>query len=41
MVTKTQIQFEDLAKAMEEFGIALRRPAYLEEPAAQPNAATT
>ena len=36
MVPKTQIQFDDLAKAMEEFGIALRRPAYLEEPAAQP-----
>ena len=36
LIPKTQIQFDDLAKAMEEFGIALRRPAYLEEPVPQP-----
>jgi hypothetical protein len=25
------IQFEDLSKAMEEFGVALKRPPFLEE----------
>ena len=30
-VPRTHVQFEDLSKAMEEFGIVLRRPAFLEE----------
>ena len=30
-VIKTHIQFEDVAKAMEEFEIVLRRPPFLEE----------
>ena len=28
---KTTVQFEDLNKAMEEFGVAIRRPPFLEE----------
>ena len=28
---KTHISFEDLSKALEEFGVALRRPAFLED----------
>ena len=30
-VVRTHVQFDDLVKAMEEFGIVLRRPAFLEE----------
>ena len=30
-IIKTHVQFEDLAKAMEEFEIVLRRPPFLEE----------
>ena len=29
----TTIQFDDLSKAMEEFGVSLKRPAFLEEKA--------
>jgi hypothetical protein len=28
---KTHLSFEDLQKAMEEFGVALRRPPFLED----------
>ena len=28
---KTHFSFDDLAKAMEEFGVALRRPPFLED----------
>ena len=32
---KRMILFDDLSKAMEEFGVVLRRPAFLEERASQ------
>ena len=31
LVAQTHVRFEDLTKAMEEFGVLLRRPLYLEE----------
>ena len=30
---KTHLSFEDLSKSMEEFGVAIRRPAFLEDKA--------
>ena len=30
---KTHLSFEDLSKALEEFGVALRRPPFLEDKA--------